>query len=383
MKKNFYIFIVLGVFFASTFMCTKPKELNACVIEIDLDKSKQISFTDWFDSIQVVPLETNDQSIIGLSVDVVLNDNLIYINDGRTATILVFDKNGKFINSTSHLRGQGPNQYISIIGFDIDDLTGNLLIFDAVKIRIYNANLEPVNEYDTPNELWKSSKFKSISNDTFLFYNHDREDDTLVNVFSIKEKRIIKKICPFEMGGEAKKMASANHLLFYKNNDIICFKTRFPNNKVYYFDSIKVDFFPKIEFKIKQKEFTSSELIKDQDEQYYRGMAYSSEKYAFICDILESDKYYFSLILYRKKGYINRYDKKFGKNQVVDFMFSDGISLFNPILTNDNVIYTTIDASMIREFIENSKYLSEKYKNLLENISEEDNPYIVKFFIKD
>ena len=38
---------------------------------------------------------------------------------------------------------------------------------------------------------------------------------------------------------------------------------------------------------------------------------------------------------------------------------------------------------MIRDYIEKSKFLSKKYNFLLENISEEDNPYIVKFFIKD
>ena len=384
MKKNFNIFIVLEVFFLSTCMCTKPNASDVDVlVEIDLDQSKQISYTEWFDSIQIFPLETNDQSIIGLSIKTFIYDDLIYIFDGKTHLINVFDKNGKFINNTSHIRGEGPNQYPGIQSIDIDEITGYISIYDFYKIRIFNSNFEFVNEFETPDELWSSGLNRLITEDLFLFFNYAPEEDFLFKVFSIKEKKIIKKIFPFEMGNEAKKMTATRRQTFYKNNDTLFFKTKFPDNKVYYFDSTKVDFFPRIEFKIKQEEFTSSKLIKDQDLQYYRGMAFSSDKYAFILEIFESEKYFFSLILYRKKGYLNRYDKKVGENQVVDHDFLDGISLLNPILIKDNVIYVRIDASMIREYIEKSDFLSKKYNYLLENISEEDNPYIVKFFIKD
>ena len=386
MKNIFYILIVLGVFFAGICMCTNLKESNVDVFEIDIDKSKQINFTEWFDSIQIVPLETNDNSLIGLlfGSSFVVKDNLIYIFDRKTQSILIFDNNGKFIKNTSHLRGQGPNEYTVIERFDIDDLTGNLLILSPPsKMLIYNTDLESVNGYDISNELWPTNDFKQISDDICLFYNSNYDDDEQVNVFSIKENKIIKKIGLIEMGGEAKKMVSSRNHNFYENDGILCIKTSFPDNKIYYYDSIKVDLFPKIEFKIKQNAFYAANLIKGQELQYYRGIVGSSDKYAFIFEILESKSYYFLTILYREKFYFNRYDKETGENQVIDYQFLDGSYFCIPILVENNVLYTFLTESEIHQFIEHSKYLSEKYKDLLENISEDDNPYIVKYFIKD
>ena len=385
MKNIFHILIILGVLFAGICMCTNPKESNVGVVEIDLNQSKQISFTEWFDSIQIVPLETTDNSLIGLLLDpFIIKDNLIYILDRKTLSILIFDNNGKFIKNTSHLRGQGPNQYTGIERFDIDDLTGNLLILNPPsKMLIYNTDLESVNGYDVSNELWPTNGFKQISNDICLFYNSNENDDEQVNVFSIKENKVIKKIGLIETGGEAKKMVSSRLHNFYENDGVICIKTSFPDNKVYYYDSIKVELFPKIEFKIKQNTFHAAKLLESQALQYYRGIVGSSDKYAFIYEIAESKMYYFSTILYRQKFYVNRYNKETGENQMIDYQFLDGSYFCMPTLEKDNVLYLVVGVSEIHRFIEDSKYLSEKYKDLLENISEDDNPYIVKYFIKD
>ena len=383
MKSNIYILIITGIIFVYACKETKTDESNVDVIEIDLNKSKQISYTEWFDSIQIVPLETNDQSLIANIDKVIFNGDLIYIFDRKFLNVLIFDNNGKFLKKTSHLRGQGPNEYISITDLDIDE-KGNLLILDpfSYKIRGYNANLEPTNEYDISKDLLPIGTFKILSNEIYFLRNYNFEDDEHINVFSIKENKLMKKICQIVNGGDTKKMVGTKHNNFYKINDTVCFIPNFPHNIVYYYDPEKVEFFPRMEFKIKQNGFSSTMLPKNQDDSYYRNII-GSDDFSFIFDIKETNKYYFSSVLNGKKTYINKYDKETCKNQLINFLFLDGTMLSPQLLIKDNTFYAYGNVSEIRQFIENSKYLSEKYKNILKNISEDDNPYIVKYFIKD
>ena len=389
MKKNIYIFIVIGIILVSACKGTKTEESNMDIIEIDLDQAKQISFTEWFDSIQIVPLETTDQSLIkgyfGLPDQVIFYGDLIYIFDEQLRHILVFDNNGKFINSTSHLRGQGPSEYTGVADFDVNDLTGNLIISNPpTEIIIYNTDLEFVSRHDMSNNLWPVSGIKLISNDIALFYNSRKEDNELVNVFSIKENKVIKKICPIENGGKAKRTISTRlNYNFYKINDTLCFIPRFSHNQVFYYDPVKVEFFPRMEFKIKQNAFSSSKLSQNQNDSYYNIDILKSNDYAFLYDIKETDRYYFSSILYREKTYINKYDKVTGKNQVIDLPFLERQTLSPDMLIKDNVLYQFIPAPDAGFDVRNIKHLSEKNIRILENMSEDDNPCIVKIFIKD
>ena len=381
MERKIFILIVIGIVLMSTCKGMKTEDRNINVIEIDLDKSKKISFTEWFDSIQIVPLETNDQSLIGNIDKAIFNDDLIYIFDWKLKSVLIFDNNGKFIKNTSHLRGQGPNEYIHIEQFDIDDLTGNLLILNPPSILlIYDADLELTNKYDMSNNLWPVMGFKFISNDIILFQNSNRDDDELINVFSIKENKVIKKICPIVNGGDAKRMVVTKHNFFYKSNNQLCFIAKFSHNQVFVFDSLKIDFTPKIEFKVKQNQFHTANLLKNQDDSHYRNIRHS-DNYSFIIDINETERCYFSSILYRKNLYFNKYDKETGKNQVVKSQFLEGGTLNLPLAIDNNIFYYITEASYISFFLQDF-FLEDKYRKIIENISEDDNPYIIKYFIK-
>ena len=384
MRTNIYTLIVIGLILICGCKGKATDECNVAVIVIDLDQSKQISFTDWFDSIQIVPLETNDKSLIGVIDKVIFNGDLIYLFDKQFQNVLIFNNSGKFIKSTSHLRGQGPNEYISITDIDIDE-KGNLLILDpfSYKIRGYNAYLEPSSERDIPKDLLPIGEFKPISNDICFFYNHNDNDDELFSVFSIKENKVLKKVCSIVNGGDAKKLiVTRMNTYFYEINDIICFIPRFPHNQIYYYDPVKIDFFPRMEYKIKQNEFSSNKLRKNQDDSYYRFIL-ESDNFAFVLDIKETNKYFFASIMYRNKIYFNKHNKETGENQVIYLPFLEGEKLNFKILIKDYAFYQFVNASEISYIIKNSKYLSEKYRHILENISEDDNPYIVKYFMKD
>ena len=380
MKRNLIILIFIGVFITVACNNTKPEENGIKIIEIDLDQAKHINLTEWFDSIQLIPLETNDQSLIATKNYASISEDSIYIYDQKMHCILVFDhNNGKFIKTTSHLIGQGPNEYISINDFDIDERNGDILLLSSgvFTINRYNANLELTNKYKLTHDLIPYGVFKSISNDIFLFINGKEEDEELINVFSVKENKVIKKTCPSVMGVVTKTWSSLYY--FIENKDQLSLVTTVPYSYIYRFDSTKLEFSPKVEFKIKQNR--SFDILPKQDRAYYNRL-FNSQEYAFITDILENKRYFLTTIRYRGKAFTNRYDKVSGKSQIFEYQYSDTRELFYAKLIDDDALYVFRDLEHISP-LSNSSFLDDKYKKMIGNASEDDNPFIIKFFFKD
>ena len=381
MKKILLILVVTGIFLAVGCNNTKPEENGIKIIEIDLDQAKRINTAEWFDSVQLVPLETTDQSLFSSAGSVILNEDFIYLYDRKVRAILIFDHNtGKFIKSTSHLFGQGPNDYINILDFDIDKLTNDLIVLDigSQKIKRYSADLDFINDHDIAlSNLLSTVFFKPISDEIFLLSNEHKEEEELVKVFSVKEQKIIEKICPIVMGVDAKKISSPS--FFYEIDNQVCLYTRFPHSHIYHFDSTKLEFTPKIEFRVKQNK--SINILPDQDDRYYTRKRNGEEDFAAIMNICENKRYYFTTIRYRTKSYHHIYDKETGKSRIVDFEFLDIGELIPPKVIDDKAIYVFRDVSKIRPFY-NLPSLDDKYKKMIENASEDDNPFIIKLFLK-
>ena len=57
--------------------------------------------------------------------------------------------------------------------------------------------------------------------------------------------------------------------------------------------------------------------------------------------------------------------------------------LLSQMLIKDNAFHMFVDASVVSKFVRNSIYKNDDSKINVETILEEDNPYIVKLFIKD
>ena len=92
----------------------------------NVEKYKRVYCSDLFSSIELIPLETRDESLVTAPHFVrdrffLLNDNYIFF---RGEHLCVFDHSGKFLHHIGQ-KGQGPGDYISVsdIFFDADNPT--------------------------------------------------------------------------------------------------------------------------------------------------------------------------------------------------------------------------------------------------------------------
>ena len=99
MKLTFiYLFIPLTLLLPS---CQKSNKEISNVQEIDcsFDESMTIKMSEITDSIEIVPLETKEESFIGMACQIETYNRKYYIGTGmpQINKILVFNANGKYI----------------------------------------------------------------------------------------------------------------------------------------------------------------------------------------------------------------------------------------------------------------------------------------------
>ena len=78
---------------------TEKSEINN--IKVDIDGVQKVSFFDIFSRVTIIPLETNDSSLIRDITKVIPFDDKFYILDYISAEILFFNKSGKYLNKIS------------------------------------------------------------------------------------------------------------------------------------------------------------------------------------------------------------------------------------------------------------------------------------------
>lgn len=79
------------------------------VYPVNIDIRNNISVFDLFDSIEVIPLETQKESLIAWGIPRIYK-NQIYILENRLSIVLCFDLNGKFLFRIDNT-GRGPSEY--------------------------------------------------------------------------------------------------------------------------------------------------------------------------------------------------------------------------------------------------------------------------------
>lgn len=198
--------------------CSKPKQaykaegaisgsadLNSLVyypiqdgcIMVNLDNNQKVSLFDYFSHIELIPLETSDDILVGYCEDLVPYQNRYYIFDRKRAVVQIFDQDGKFI-SLIDKRGQGPGEYTpNLTSIFLNPFTGNIDITDMGCIYSYDLTGKHVRTIprteDASGPYWNLISLSDnlyVGFSLFLFNNSDRHK---INYYNIKENKIIHK----------------------------------------------------------------------------------------------------------------------------------------------------------------------------------------------
>lgn len=186
MKKKLIPLILLASLF---FGCKHEKEDASSFYMLDCRYSDkmEIRLSDFAESIEFIPLETTEESLISTILKIRSTPDYYYITHSNMSSathIRVFDKKGNYIQTINKI-GEGPDEYPYISDFLID-AEGNLVIATQFKLLTYSPDYSSLLYMDKTYAYWGFLTLEKDNN--ILLYNKCTsisyaESQTIDNIF--------------------------------------------------------------------------------------------------------------------------------------------------------------------------------------------------------
>ena len=140
-------------------------------IKVDLNKPQKASLFDYFSHIELIPLETNDDVLIGSHTEIIHYHGRFYVFDRRQYSVFVFDDTGKFIFQLNK-RGRGPGEYTNIRGIFLNPFTNNIDILDIINLHSYDLSGKHVKTMSLlTNPIIAVLNFIALNEKTYVFWS--------------------------------------------------------------------------------------------------------------------------------------------------------------------------------------------------------------------
>ena len=149
------------------------------------NSKKNYKFSELFNHLEIVPLETNQKSLIGEITDIKVTDKRIYVLDIFSAKgLMVFARGtGKFLFKIAS-EGKGPGEFDMALDFAVDPVTSNIYIKSSKKILIYDSEGKFLREKILD---FLSSNVKTDGRNLFAFLGSGNEPELIVTDNSFKD----------------------------------------------------------------------------------------------------------------------------------------------------------------------------------------------------
>jgi hypothetical protein len=160
--------------------CTaKKNNEEGELIKVDFENAK-LNFSEVFDSVQYIPLETNDTSLLDNINKMYLTKNRIVVADYNNKFHL-FDINGRYIRQIGGL-GKGPGERMTLSDFIVDEKCNTIITLDARRRKIQYFTLE--GEYLYEKKIsFQTSEFAKLDSVNYIFSNINEYNEDMYNIY--------------------------------------------------------------------------------------------------------------------------------------------------------------------------------------------------------
>lgn len=341
----------------------------------DWIKNKKIADTI-VKEIQFIPLETNEDCLLGEITKIIVANNNFYILDrGSNQRISVFSMTGKYLKSIG-AQGRGPGEYTRINDFAININDSSVLVLDAAQKKIVKYDLVGGDFKNALSLSFFSENFVISQEGVLSFYTKTpNPENCLIATLDLadnSENWFIEK-------DENDTYLSYPYSIFQSENTY--FASYF-DNIVYQITSedvipfISFDFgehlIPKNKFENRRTLKEITQVINESDWSYG------------IENILENTNFLSLNFMLKKRNTLVIYSKLTG-NYVYGSRFAgglEGVKAMRYLTTNDNQFIGTIDPFNFK-YMENivmkqgNEELKIKYLKTFSELSDQPNPILI------
>jgi len=352
------------------------------VLKVTLDETKTSLF-DIFEKVELIPLETNQESLVKEVTKIKHHRDIFYLFDFRQGALFFFDNTGQYIDKI-HRIGQGPGEYKYIYDSFIDTLQlqiGMLSPFGSVFYYDLDGNF--INKVDLPRPPNGYRYVELLPENNCIFWSYTA--NTQWDAFNIVSMETGEKIGSFTYD-ESYHLDSWTRQVFHRDENGNLYFIRGFSHEVFMVtpDGLKIAYawdFGNKTFDIKKYKLpfsTNPSLDREKFRQSFMNGEISNSYHFYLQD--QTDLYYYAYLRFafdkRKHLFHNK------KNHKYHFFerTSEGVSIKQPVLITKEFMLATLDFDD-KEVI--APYLfSEEDRRRLADFKEEDNPCLLKLTFK-
>ena len=302
--------LLLSLLFIS---CTSDSKETVSEIDFTLKSLSTSPFSNVVREYSIVPLETNDQSLIANVRKIACGNDIYLILHSVFNTeykICIFDLAGKFVN-VINAQGGGPEEYLHISDFDIHPLRNIVSIVDPGNNEILDFDVNGSFLRSRKVDYWLKQICYLVCNDNVVKIITDTRSskvngNTNYDLFISDEfYNIEERYFPYK---KPISVGMGNALFYYKLDGFVGYY-RPHTDLVYALDCNGLSLRYKIDF---PAEVLPSELTLD----FLQSKVPGSE-YTYFINYFESSSILVFTFTYDKTNYIGLYDKQSGNELVI------------------------------------------------------------------
>lgn len=383
MKHELYlrlILVPLALLFSSCISNTENRKSDSDGPEgsktfIDLELTMDVSFFDYFEGVEIIPLETSPECIIKKSEKLIIVRGDIFILDEQQKTLFLFNGMGKYLKKISNV-GSGPGEYLAINDFSINRFNGNIELLDPWgKLHIYSPDLTYLKSLDI--DARAVHQFVSLNHDTIVLYTVFEENKILF--YSRTTEKIFHRTFSFDEKLKDMPISSMGYSRLQIIGDKVCLFLPYSNIIYDIRDTTVKDVHREWDFG--RYNFKPEKIEADQPISYYAQYALKlkDEALSFFSHF-ELEDIVITRFLFNRKWVNLYYNKKSGK---YDCFVKFKEDVFPPIIgfLDEQFAYSVTDIAQISESL-NKNILTPEQTSMIESITLEDNPVLLRYRFK-
>lgn len=376
--KSIQILLIFLLLLSSCITKVKKETSNENYINLNLNRIEEPKFLDIFKSIEICPLETKSNSLIGNFFNTkkafyVPNKYYVVIDDYYV--INVFNTKGEFISNSSNKIGQGPDEYYILQDITYNNKNNTFDILDPFgNITIYNTNFDFISKNkieSKPKDRYRNI-FALNKNQYILF---DSTDKGSFIIYDIDNSKTLKKIKYSGLIAEVTSIEAPFNLL----DGTLYFTPPEVNNQLFIFNTEQMDLIPTYYINGGDDCLIKSDLDKFKSTQEKSEFILrDSPKYTCI-NRLYNEKYIISTFIKQQEIFVNIFsiDKKQNFTFKKDKNINPNIPFFFAL--EKDIAYAIIHPADMINFLDKDLITN---KEILQTIKEDDNPCIIKYKLK-
>ncbi len=390
MKTKLVLFIILLFVIGCTSTEKKGAQPDDGAIVIDVNsalKSEGRNFEDMIESVELIPLETTEASVVGGVGNCIVAEKYIYLEDSSDGAngVIQFDRNGKFVKR--YQRGGATDE------------------FNFIETTFYANNYLYIVANDKILKFTDSGKFVDAKSNSGRYHYMMNDGDGFVT-FQLENENQEHKIKIIKLDSNLVKISELNLdpiIPLVPNSELVCFDgnkcliDRFADNNIYCWSDS--NFIVKYRIDLADNEYQISTgqyqdmSWRENFEKFHTMYDNVDEgKYLFFGSVQESEDY-LSFCIMTHQDYKNIfYNKITGKAWVKNRtkVESPWKNMWGPwgtirIPKPNNTYFGLIMPESIKDCWKNNpnNLFSAKDIEILKNAKEDDNPIIVIYKLKD